>query len=449
MQVKSSKVSDLERSTMRRVILRLVPFLMASYFMALLDRVNIGFAALQMNADLGLSHTMFGFAASLYFVAYFIAEVPSNLALEKFGARRWIARIMITWGLIASLMAFVVGPNSLYVMRFLLGAAEAGFFPGTILYLSYWLPKRYRAQVLGIVATSNALASFASGPLSVALLQMHGMGGLRGWQWLFLLEGIPAVLLGIAALFVLVDSPAKARFLTPEQRDWLENRLASERAQGSAVGHLSLWALLRNRYFLVMALLCSVASATSSVLAVWQPQFLKSLGLTNTETGFINSIPYAVTIVAMILWARHSDRTGERRLHAAIPLLLTAIGFAAISFGSVSVPVVLICLTCCLVGAYSFKGPFWAMSSQILSPQTMAAGVAGINAIANLIGGGLMVNVVAQIKQHTGSYSTAMSPLLVLAILAVLALMIVTRKSKQRPPDTNGQPAQSGFPIAK
>ncbi|NYH16309.1 MFS family permease [Paraburkholderia bryophila] len=399
---------------MRRVILRLVPFLMASYFMALLDRVNIGFAALQMNADLGLSHSMFGFAASLYFVAYFIAEVPSNLALEKFGARRWIARIMITWGLIASLMAFVVGPNSLYVMRFLLGLAEAGFFPGTILYLSYWLPKRYRAQVLGIVATSNALASFASGPLSVALLKLHGAGGLRGWQWLFLLEGIPAVLLGIAALFVLVDSPKNARFLTLEQREWLRARLASERSQGSAVGHLSLWALLRNPYFLVMALLCSVASATSSVLAVWQPQFLKSFGLTNTETGFINSIPYAITIVAMILWARHSDRTGERRLHTAVPLLLTASGFAVISFGSVSLPIVLVCLTCCLVGAYSFKGPFWAMSSQILSPQTMAAGVAGINAISNLIGGGLMVNVVAQIKQHTGSYSTAMSPLVVL-----------------------------------
>ena len=443
MQVEISDVSALERSTMRRVILRLVPFLMVSYFMALLDRVNIGFAALQMNADLGLSHSMFGFAASLYFVAYFIAEVPSNLALERFGARRWIARIMITWGLIASLMAFVVGPHSLYVMRFLLGAAEAGFFPGTILYLSYWLPKRYRAQVLGIVATSNALASFASGPLSVALLKLHGVGGLRGWQWLFLLEGVPAVMLGIAALFILVDSPANARFLSPVQTDWLQACLASERSQGSTVGHLSLWALLRNPYFLIMALLCSVASATSSVLAVWQPQFLKSFGLTNTETGFVNSIPYAFTVVAMILWARHSDRTGERRFHTAVPLLLTATGFAVISFGGVPLPAVLVCLTCCLVGAYSFKGPFWAMSSQILSPRTMAAGVAGINAIANLIGGGLMVNVVAQIKQHTGSYSTAMSPLVVLAVLAVLGLMIVTRKGKRRVNEAERSSAQS------
>ncbi|MGV4297931.1 MFS transporter [Pandoraea pneumonica] len=424
----NSQVAAIERTTMRKVIWRLVPFLMLSYFMALLDRVNIGFAALQMNADLGLSHAMFGFAASLYFFAYFIAEVPSNLALERVGARRWIARIMITWGIISSLMAFVTGPYSLYSMRFLLGLAEAGFFPGAILYLTYWMPKVYRARVLGILTTANAMASLISGPLSVALLKMHGIGDLRGWQWLFLIEGIPAILLGIAALYVLVDRPSKARFLTTEEREWLETTLARERSQTGAVGHIGFWALLRNPYFMMMALLASVASATSSVLAVWQPQFLKSFGLTNVETGFINSVPYAITIVAMVFWSRHSDKTGERRMHTAIPLLLTASGFAVISVGPSSLPLVLVCLTCCLVGAYSFKGPFWAMSAQILSPGTMAAGLAGINATANLVGGGLMVNAVAQIKQHTGSYSTAMTPLLFLAVAAVTCMLYMTRK---------------------
>jgi MFS transporter, ACS family, tartrate transporter len=428
--MQTSESLSLERTTMRKVIVRLVPFLMASYFMALLDRVNIGFAALQMNVDLGLTHAMFGFAASLYFVAYFLAEVPSNLALERVGARLWIARIMITWGIVASAMSLVSGPTSLCVMRFLLGAAEAGFFPGVILYMTYWLPRRYRAQVLGIVATSNALASFASGPLSVGLMQLHGAAGLRGWQWLFLLEGIPAVLLGIGALFVLVDRPSSARFLDPQERQWLEDRLAQEQTRQDGVGHLGILALLRDPRFLIMALLCSVASATSSVLAVWQPQFLKSFGLTNTETGFINSIPYAITVVSMILWARHSDKTGERRFHTAIPLLMTAGGFAVVAMGGASLSTTLVCLTCCLVGAYSFKGPFWAMSAQILSPKAMAAGVAGINAISNLIGGGLMVSVVAQIKQRTGSYPTALSPLVVLAVAAVVGLFILTRKGR-------------------
>jgi MFS transporter, ACS family, tartrate transporter len=315
MHLSAEAPTAIEKETMRKVIFRFVPFLMASYFMALLDRVNIGFAALQMNGDLGLTHSMFGFAASLYFIAYFLAEIPSNLALEKVGARRWIARIMISWGIISALMAFVSGPTSLSVMRFLLGAAEAGFFPGAILYLTYWLPRRYRAQALGVLAMSNALASFVSGPISVSLLKLHGVGGLRGWQWLFLLEGIPAILLGFAALAVLVDRPSKAKFLTDEQRDWLIARLDDEAKLTTSVGHISLWKLLRNPHFIVMALLCSVASATSSVLAVWQPQFLKSFGLTNMETGYINSIPYAFTIVLMIIWARHSDKTGTSFSH--------------------------------------------------------------------------------------------------------------------------------------
>ena len=262
---------------MRKVILRLVPFLMICYFFALLDRVNVGFAALQMNKDLGLTPTMFGFAASLFFVSYFLVEVPSNLALQKVGARRWIARIMITWGLVTACMAFVVGPYSLYAMRFLLGAAEAGFFPGAILYLTYWLPSQYRARILATFTVSIPLATFLGSPLSVGLLELDGALGLRGWQWLFILEGLPTVLLGLACLFVLTDKPAQASWLTVEQREWLTGRMEAEAAARKPVGHLSLWQLATNKYFLAMALVCSGASATGSVLSVWQPQLLNHL----------------------------------------------------------------------------------------------------------------------------------------------------------------------------
>ena len=422
-------LAQLEKATMRRVLLRLVPFLMVCYFCALLDRVNIGFAALQMNKDLGLTPAMFGFAASLFFVSYFLVEVPSNLALQKYGARRWIARIMITWGLVTACMAFVVGPYSFYVMRFILGAAEAGFFPGAILYLTYWLPSQYRARILATFTVSIPLATFLGSPLSVGLLELDGAFGLRGWQWLFLMEGLPTVLLGLCCLFVLTDKPAQASWLTPEQRDWLTGRMEAEAAVRKPVGHLSLWQLATNKYFLTMALVCSGASATGSVLSVWQPQLLKSFGLTNLQTGLVNAIPYGVATVAMVLWGRDSDRTGERRWHTAIPLLLAAGGFTALGMtGTAVVPTVLM-VTCCLVGAYAFKGPFWALSASWLSASTIAAGLAGINALANLIGGAVMVNVVGVTKEWTGSFVLGMLPLALLCGVAAVSVLVLGRSA--------------------
>src|SRR5690349_7839131 len=420
-------LAQLEKATMRRVLLRLVPFLMVCYFFALLDRVNIGFAALQMNKDLGLTPAMFGFGASLFFVSYFLVEVPSNLMLQKVGARRWIARIMITWGFVTACMALVVGPYSLYVMRFILGAAEAGFFPGAILYLTYWLPSQYRARILATFTVSIPLATFLGSPLSVSLLELDGAFGLRGWQWLFMMEGLPTVLLGIACLFVLTDKPAQATWLAPEQRQWLTARMAAEASVRKPVGHLSLWQLATNKYFLVMALVCSGASATGSVLSVWQPQLLKSFGLTNLQTGFVNSIPYGIATVLMILWGRHSDSTGERRWHTAIPLLLAALGFSALNLtGSAIIPMVF-AVSCCLVGAYSFKGPFWALSAGWLSASTLAAGLAGINAIANLVGGGMMVNVVGLLKEWSGSYAIAMVPLVALTLAGAISVLVISR----------------------
>jgi len=228
----------LEKETMRRVTLRFLPFLMICYFFALLDRVNVGFAALQMNKDLGLSPAVFGLGSSLFFVAYFLVEVPSNLALEKFGARRWIARIMITWGFISAGMAFIVGPYSFYGMRLLLGAAEAGFFPGVVLFLTYWFPSVYRARIIAIFMVSIPIASFIGSPLSALLLELNGMLGLKGWQWLFIFEAVPTVLLGAACLRILTDRPAGAKWLTSEQREWLRGRLDADSGKNAAIGHM-------------------------------------------------------------------------------------------------------------------------------------------------------------------------------------------------------------------
>ena len=422
-------LGPLETTTMRKVLLRIVPFLMICYFFALLDRVNVGFAALQMNKDLGLTPAMFGFGASLFFVSYFIVEVPSNLALQRFGARRWIARIMISWGLITGCMALVVGPYSLYAMRFILGAAEAGFFPGAILYLTYWLPSQYRARILATFTVSIPLATFLGSPLSVTLLELDGAFGLRGWQWLFIMEGLPPVLLGLACLFVLTDKPEQAFWLTARQRAWLTGRMAAGAAARKPVGHLSLWQLAANRYFLVMALVCSGASATGSVLSVWQPQLLKSFGLSNLQTGFVNAIPYGIATVLMVLWGRHSDNAGERRWHTAIPLLLAAGGFTALGMTGTAIVPTVVMVTCCLVGAYAFKGPFWALSASWLSAGTLAAGLAGINAISNLIGGAVMVNVVGVTKQWTGSFVLGMLPLALLCGVAAVSVLLLGRSA--------------------
>ncbi len=418
-----------ERATIRRVTLRLLPFLMVCYFFALVDRVNVGFAALQMNKDLGLSSAAFGLGSSLFFVGYFLFEVPSNLALEKFGARRWIARIMITWGIVSACMSLVVGPYSFYGMRLLLGAAEAGFFPGVVLFLTYWFPATYRARIIAVFMVSIPIASFIGSPISALLLELNGVLGLKGWQWLFLIEAIPTVLLGMACLRVLTDRPATATWLTPEQRAWLSGRIDSDGGKKAAIEPPSLWRLFSNKHFLVMAMVCAGASATGTALSVWQPQILKSFGLTNLQTGFLNSIPYGIASVLMILWGRHSDRTSERRWHTALALLLISGGLGALALVPGLLAPSVLMLSCALIGAYSFKGPFWALSSTWMSPRAVAAGLAGINAIANLVGGGA-ISLVGLIKESTGSFSIALLPMVALTLAGAVAVLLMTRPQR-------------------
>jgi sugar phosphate permease len=412
---------------MRRVVWRIMPLMIISYLFAILDRANVGMASLQMVKDLNMTKQAFGFGASLFFISYFLMEVPSNMALQRFGARLWIARIMITWGLISAAMAFVQGETSFYVMRFVLGAAEAGFFPGVLLFLTYWLPSRYRGRYIAIFGISIPAATFIGSPVGGLLLSLDGLMGLKGWQWLFILEGLPTVALGGICLLLLTDKPEKAGWLPEAERQWLVDELRKENGGNAnsskkAAGWGGFGLLLRNPYLWAMALACSGASAAGSVLGVWQPQFLKSFGLTDFQTGLINAIPYGLSCVLMVLWGRHSDRTGERRWHTALALLLITLGFMGV-FAVQSLIGTLVLLSCVLVGAYSFKGPFWALSSSTLGTAQVAAGIAMINATSNLIGGGLMVNVYGSVLEATGSHGLALLPVAVVAMMGALLVL--------------------------
>lgn len=415
----------LERQTIRQVVLRIVPFLMICYFISFVDRVNLGFAALQMVNDLHFSARVFGLGGGLFFVSYFLCEVPSNLLLQKVGARRWIARIMITWGFLAGGMALVNGPHSFYAMRLLLGAAEAGFFPGVILYLTYWFPASYRARIIGLFTVAIPVSSFLGSPISAALLGIDGWLGLRGWQWMFILEGVPAVLLGFACLIVLSDRPADAKWLAADQRNWLTAKLDTEKRAGSRVGPLNLWRLLWNKHVLALSVVLAGSTAVSSGLQLWQPQIIQSYGLTNLQTGLLNSIPFALASVIMVWWGRRSDQSGERIWHSALPLMLTAFSLAAaLLLDSLFSILVILCLA--VIGIYAGKGPVWAVSTEWLSASTAAAGLAQINALSNLAGFGTTY-LMGLIKDLTGRFSLALLPLMVLSAAAALAMLLIGR----------------------
>ncbi|PXW15586.1 MFS transporter [Pantoea sp. JKS000250] len=419
--------ADIEQQTVKKVVWRILPFLIVCYLIAIIDRGNIGMASLQMNEDLGLSKAVFGFASSLFFLGYFLFEVPSNLAMQKIGAKIWISRIMVSWGIISVCTAFVESANTLYVLRFLLGAAEAGFFPGVILYLTYWIPGKYRARVIATFMVAIPAANFIGSPISGLILSLDGWLGMRGWHWLFILEGIPAVVLGIAAFFLLSNRPTDASWLNQEQKAWLSTTIQAENEKKKAIGHISLWQLLRHKHIWVMALIYAGASAAGSTLSVWSPQLLKSFGLDNFTTGLVNAIPYGLASILMIVWGRSSDRSGERRWHTALTLFLIAGGLlSAFITNSLTGSVVILSLV--LIGAYSMKGPFWALASGWMSSTTAAAGLAAIGAMANLIGGGLMVNVYGIINQATGSHTLAMMPLAILCGIGGIAVLVMGRK---------------------
>ncbi len=417
-------------SALRKVAWRLIPFLGALYFFAFLDRVNVGFAALTMNADLGLSSAVFGIGAGIFFLGYVAFEVPSNILLERFGARIWIARIMLTWGVLSAAMAFVQGPTSFYTVRFLLGVAEAGFFPGIIYYLTCWFPAHQRARIIALFMIALPLSSVIGAPISTALLDIRA-AGLAGWQWMFLLEAIPTILLGIAVLFCLPDRPSDAKWLTgPEQRA-LEAEIANERA-AHGDGHMTSLreALLMPRVWRNGLVYFSVLVGLYG-FSFWLPQIIASLGsLTHMQVGLMTAIPYALACIALVLWGRHSDASGERALHVALPPLFAAVALAA--SGSVTNPIIgFVALCLAAIGIYSGLPAFWAYATAGLQGAAAAGAIALINSIGN-VGGFLGPSAIGFVKERTGSY--AMSLMFIAACLAIGAGLVLWERSRNPNP---------------
>jgi ACS family tartrate transporter-like MFS transporter len=419
--------TDIGRATMARVSWRLLPFLLLLYIISWLDRVNVGFAKLQLNADLGFSETIYGIGAGIFFVGYGLCEVPSNLLLVRYGARVWIARIMITWGLISAAMMFVQGANSFYVLRFLLGVAEAGFLPGIIYYLSQWFPREQRAKAVSLFMIGIPLSIVFGGPLSGWLLGFEGHLGLHGWQWMFLAEGLPAVILGFVVLGFLTDKPGEARWLTAEQRTWLSERMEAEHVAATTRHGLGLGAALTHPTVWLLALIMFCCQTGSYGLTLWVPTIVKGLSdYSNLKVGFFSAIPYIAAAIGMVLIGRSSDRTGERFLHIAIPSVIGAAGFVAT--GLISAPVAaLIALSVAAVGDYATRGPFWALPGKFLTGSAAAGAIALINSMASF-GGFIGPSMVGIMKDATGSFA---SPLYLLAgiLFAGAVLTLVLRKS--------------------
>jgi ACS family tartrate transporter-like MFS transporter len=376
-----------EFTAVSKVTRRLLPFLFVLYVVCFLDRVNLGFAALQMNRDLGFSPAVYGFGAGVFFLGYVLFEVPSNLVLARVGARRWIARIMITWGLIAAAMMFIRGPLSLYALRFLLGAAEAGFFPGMIYYLSRWYPAAERARAIARFMVAIPVSGIVGGPISGALLGLNGWLGLAGWQWLFLLEGLPAVLLGFVVLAFLTDGPEEATWLTPSEREWLSARLSAERNECERRHGLGVVQALTNGTVWQLGALILLSNAFGVyVLGLWLPQIVRSLGgMSDLAVGIVTAVPNLVAAVAMVLVGAHSDRSGERLLHIAAVATVAGVGFVASALLH-SPPLVVVALSLAAAGAISSHGPFWTLPSRFLTGSAAAGGIALIVSIANLAG---------------------------------------------------------------
>jgi ACS family tartrate transporter-like MFS transporter len=409
-------LSTEERAVIRKAMWRLLPFLCFIYFVAYLDRVNVSFAALTMNTELGISSSAYGLGAGIFFVAYFLFEVPSNFALKRFGARVWIARIMVTWGLISMSMAFIAGPKSFYAMRFLLGVAEAGFFPGMVFYLTYWFPNRVRAGILGLFIIANPASTVVGAPLSTTLLGTS-VFGLTGWQTMFLIEGLPAVLLGFIVLLVLCDSPAKAKWLTERERDVLlaavkrDERLSTYTSARDGLLSPLVW-LFSGLY---AALMMGVYG-----FGLWAPQIMKSLGtLTNQQVGLVLMIPYACATLAMVLWSRHSDRTGERKWHLALPGVVGMIGFLYGGFAG-SFYVAVIGFTLGAIGTYASLPLFWSLPTAILGGSAAAGGIALINSIGNL-SGYLGPFLIGKLKDMTQGFTAGL--LMIAASLGLAAIL--------------------------
>lgn len=414
-----------EQAIIRKVTWRIIPFVFLLYIVSYLDRANIGYAALQMNAELALSSEVFGFVSGIFFIGYFLFEVPSNLLLDRFGARVWIARILVTWGVIAAATAFAQTAMHLYILRFLLGVAEAGFFPGIIVYLTYWFRSRELATTVALFTAAIPVSYVIGAPLSTWIMDNVHWLGWSGWRWMLFLEGIPAVFLGVLCYLYLTDRPEQARWLADEEKVWLLAELERDRQARKDVRHFGALKAMSNPKVLYLAFIYFVYQCGSLGVGYWMPQIIKgfSSALSHTQIGLIATIPYIVATLVMIAWSRRSDRHGERRLHSALPLAVAAV--ALVGAGLVRDPYLAIGLiSLALAGLYSFKSPFWALPTLFLSRSTAAVSIAVINSIGNL-GGFVGPFMIGMVKGNTQSASAGLLFLsALLAIAFVMTLLI-------------------------
>ena len=431
----------LERSTMRKVYLRLLPFAILSYVLAYIDRINVSFAGLTMRGDIGMSAGTFGFAVGMFYWGYFIFEVPSNVILEKVGARIWIARIMITWGIFAGATAMVTGSTSFAVVRFLLGVAEAGFFPGIILYFTYWFPSHHHARIVSGFLVGLPVAVAVGAPISTGLLGLDGLFGLKGWQVMYIAEAIPTVVIGVLTYFVLTDRPEQAKFLTEEERNWLVTKIAAERRATEAVRKFTLWEALYNPKVLLLALNYIGIVTASLGMLIFIPQMIKSLGnYSNMTVGWLTMIPYLCGAIAMVVWGRISDRMNERRWNLFIGCVFSTVGLviAGLTMGTWWA---LVGMSIAAMGFYGSKGPFFAMPPMFLSGAGLAAGIAWINSLGNL-GGFFGPWYVGVMKDLTGSYSGGLYGLALLGLIAAIVCALFLHIPNRLSSPAVGVPAE-------
>jgi MFS transporter, ACS family, tartrate transporter len=434
-------IETIERSTMRKVYLRLLPFAVLSYVLAYIDRINVSFAGLTMRGDIGMSAGTFGFAVGMFYWGYFIFEVPSNVILEKIGARIWIARIMITWGILAGFTAMVTGPTSFAIVRFLLGVAEAGFFPGIILYFTYWFPSHHHARIVSGFLVGLPVAVAIGAPISTALLGLDGLFGLKGWQVMYIAEAIPTVFIGVITFFVLTDRPEQAKFLTAEERNWLVTKIAAERSATEAVRKFTLWQALYNPKVLLLALNYVGIVTASLGMLIFIPQMIKSMGnYSNMTVGWLTMIPYICGAIAMVVWGRISDRMNERRWNLFIGCVFSTVGLviAGMTIGSWWA---LVGMSIAAMGFYGSKGPFFAMPPMFLSGAGLAAGIAWINSIGNL-GGFFGPWYVGVMKDLTGSFAGGLYGLALLGLIAAIVCALFLHIPNRLPAAAVSAPAE-------
>ncbi len=427
-----------EKALVRKMTFKVLPFLLVAYLICIIDRLNVGLAALTMNAELGFTATIYGWGAGLFFVGYFLGEVPSNLILSKVGARLWFARIMITWGIFAIAMGFISGNVSFFVIRFLLGVAEAGFFPGVIYYLTLWFPAEYRGRIFGLFLIISPLNNTIAAPLGGLILKyFNGLMGIPGWRWLFIVEGLPTLLMAFLCLRLVIDRPDNASWLTDAEKAHLRAKLQRESESRIETRHLSLWQTLGNPKVLLFAVVYTALAIGIYGLSLWMPQLIKGAGVTDSfHIGLIMAIPYLIATICMVLWSRHSDKTGERVLHCAGALALAAIGMVGSAY--IDSPVLaMVALTFAAIGMYCSQPVFWAMPTSYLTGVAAAGGIAFINSVGNL-GGFVGPFMVGWLKDNAGGFQAGLiflgSCLLMGSIVALIVGRSVTRPANAAQP---------------